>query len=420
MRFAKQGDTSGISKTGSLVGQGGIQPSEITNIGKGAPENFTSSTSVRADSRTALRQRFVQLSTTPIAGATFITTNNHATVRYISKENGFIYDVDPTSLTTTQVTNTTFAKGVEEAFWAQGGNTVIIRYVDHDPINQHEIIKTYLGTIGDETEGAGSVRKITGSFLQDNISAVTVSPDGMKIFYLVPIESGVNGILYDLNTQKGSGIFQNAFSEWAVQFANNKELIFTTKPSVDVPGFSYHYNIKTGALTRFLREKNGLTVNISPDGKFALFNEKLLGNYYTNMWNESGYAGDEGIILYEMTLPFLSLNEKCAWPKGGTALYCAGFIPPRNADLPDDWYQGAVTLRDTFWKTDRETAETTLLGDPELDLKSSFDSINPVVAPDETALIFTNKTDGLLWLLNFIPYTVPDKSTVNNDTGKDE
>jgi hypothetical protein len=420
LRFMKQGPTSSISGIGTLIGQGKTGLSGVNNIGRGELENFNSSTSSQAGIPLSSRQRFVQLSAAPIAGATFVTTNGRATVRYISKENGFIYDVDTATVQRKQLTNTTFAKGVAEAFWAEGGETVVIRYVDHDPINQHEIIKTYLGTIGDETEGAGSPRKIIGSFLQDNISAVTVSPDGMRIFYLVPTENGVNGILYDLNTQKGSSIFQNAFSEWAVQFSTNTEIIFTTKPSVDVPGFSYHYNIKTGALKRFLREKNGLTVNIAPDGKFALFSEKLLGNHYTNIWSAKGYTADEGLVLDEMSLPFLSLSDKCAWPQGGSALYCAGFVPPRSGELPDDWYQGAVTLHDTFWESNRETGDATLIGDPQLDLNSSFDSMNLVLAPDETALIFTNKKDGSLWLLNFIPYTVPNKNNITIDTGKDE
>jgi hypothetical protein len=51
---------------------------------------------------------------------------------------------------------------------------------------------------------------------------------------------------------------------------------------------------------------------------------------------------------------------------------------------------------------------------------SRFDSMNLVLAPDETALIFTNKKDGSLWLLNFIPYTVPNKNNITIDTGKDE
>ena len=411
--LAKKTDTTNISGTGSLVGQGSVTQSEETRLGGkiGAPMNSPGGNDL------ASRSRFVQLSTTPVAGATFAVSNNHTVVRYISRENGFIYDVDPSDLTTSQITNTTFEKGVVEAFWAEGGDTVVIRYADH---STPEIIKTYLGTIGEDIDGEGSPRKISGLFLQDDISAVTVSPDGTRLFYLLPTETSVSGILYDLKTQKGTGVFQNSFREWTPQFINNNELILTTKPSANVPGFSYHYNVKTSALTRFIREKNGLTVNISPDGKFAVSSGKLAGEYYTSLWSKAGYEEDGGDVFDDLALPFVSLSDKCAWPKEGAALYCAGFMPSQRMTLPDDWYQGAVVLQDLFWKADRENGETTVIGDSQLDLQSTFDSTGLVVAPDETALIFTNKTDGSLWLLNFIPYITEAQSDVNSDTGKDE
>ena len=73
-----------------------------------------------------------------------------------------------------------------------------------------------------------------------------------------------------------------------------------------------------------------------------------------------------------------------AWDKPGT--------------LPDSWYQGAVSFSDRFWKIDVENRLASLLFDPEQLAEVRIDTVSPVADSVSRSLIFTNKTDGSLWL----------------------
>ncbi len=335
---------------------------------------------------------FKQLSTIPVAGTTFVIKDGKNYVRYVASENGHIYDVDPATGTTDEITNTTFAHGVTEALFLDHGESVIMRYAERNAADSDDVIKTSLGHLdGDHVRGA---------FLPDGITAVAVSPDGNGFVYLQPDETGgVLGIFHDLNTSSESLVFRHTFREWVPQMLEGGDILFTTKASADVSGFSYLYNMSSKAMVRLFREKNGLMVNASPDGQYALFTENIFGETYSSLYARAGIGGDEGLSNNTENLSIMTIPEKCAWTKGATAPYCGTFTPARGVVIPDSWYKGSASVQDRFSVIDPSTRVITLLADPEVAVKRDFDVTLPAIASDASYFSFVNKDDGFLWSL---------------------
>jgi hypothetical protein len=77
-------------------------------------------------------------------------------------------------------------------------------------------------------------------------------------------------------------------------------------------------------------------------------------------------------------------------------VYCA--VPTNlQGNLPDDWYQGAITFTDRIWKIDLTERTATLVLDPQQTGKVDVDAVNLTVDSSEDMLIFTDKHSGALY-----------------------
>lgn len=345
---------------------------------------------------------FRQLANIPVAGAVAILRDGKPYVRYVARENGHVFEVDPETGASTELTNTTIPR-IYEALWATGGNSVVLRYLTQDPLSRKDVIKTYLARLalpisgGSTTPSLGSLK---GSFLPDNLTEVSISPNGTQLFYLLPVADGVSGTIVTLANMAAKEVLRNSFSEWLPQLLNDGTIILTTKPSSEVHGFSYLYNPKDKTLTRLIREKNALTTLGESRGTRVLYSENVLGNTTLGLYDKKGFNLDEGLIGHESTIPLATLAEKCVWSKNRTHLYCGAFTStPRNAAIPDDWYQGTQSFVDTFWLINTNSSEITFLADPQKSIQQKFDVKNPFMGTDEAYLYFTNKKDSTLWSL---------------------
>jgi hypothetical protein len=95
-------------------------------------------------------------------------------------------------------------------------------------------------------------------------------------------------------------------------------------------------------------------------------------------------------------LPLATISDKCTWSADGRSAYCA--VPTNlHGNLPDDWYQGAVTFTDRIWKIDLAQRIATLVIDPSQIGKVNVDAVNIAVDPSEDILTFTDKHTGALY-----------------------
>lgn len=361
------------------------------------------------------RPLFLQLAKGPIAGATTVTHDGKTYVRYVLRENGFIYDVDPETGTSKQLTNTTIPK-IYEASFGNSGNTVVLRYLTKDELTHLDVIKTYLANLNlpiTDASTTDAVGTLEGNYLPDNISSLSISPDGKNLFYLLPIPEGVSGTMVSLSSVPSpKEVFRNSFSEWLPQLLNDGTIILTTKASAQVPGYAYRYDPKNGTLERIVREKLGLTTEGNPTGALVIYSENISGNPMFGIYDRKGFREEEGVAQHETPIPLTTLPEKCAWGTVHKVLYCGSFSGAGYSDIPDSWYQGLVNFKDTFWAINTDTTEITLLADPQDTLKKSFDVMMPFVDSDESYLFFTDKNDLSLWSMRIEAKT---QDTINPD-----
>lgn len=352
---------------------------------------------------------FMQLADFPVAGATSVFHDGKTYVRFVARENAHVYEVDPSTGNRVQLTNTTIPR-IQEAYWGNGGSTVILRYLARD-LTQNESIKTFIADIGTSPGSSDGLGSLNGSFLPDNVSAVSVSPNGAQLFYLVPTSSGVSGTIVTLSTRSAREVFRNPFHEWLPELLNDGRVVLTTKPSADVPGYSYLYDPTTKLLTRTLREKNGLTTLANADASHVLFGENISGNTALGVYSPRGFTLDEGQRVESTGIAIAAIPEKCAWGANRVRVFCGSFSSaPRGRAVPDDWYQGLFSFSDTFWTADTNSAAIALLADPQTEVKRQFDVMSPFIAPMDEYFFFTDKKDLSLWSMR-----IPKEKYAGND-----
>jgi len=364
---------------------------------------------------------FRQLTKRSVAGVYTFERDGLEYARYISAENGNAFEVNIQNGEEKQLTNTTIPR-IAIADWADSGNAVVLRYLEKSELSTSNIVKTYLGrlrlplpssslpaatTAAQAGEQIGSMEV---EFLPDDITALSVAPDGKNLFYLMKVPSGVSGSIINLGTKTTKEVFRNTFSEWLPQLLNNDNVILSSKPSGTIPGYSYRYVPETKALERLIRGKNGLTTLGNMSGSRILYGENTSQGTELGLYSTLGFSGDEGTVFYEKAIPFATLPEKCAWLKDDIRVLCGSFVNTPQGSIPDLWYQGVLSFSDTFWLADTDTGEIVFLADPETETGEEFDVVSPTISTKEDYFVFINKKDGTLWSLH-LPNNVTTTAT---------
>ena len=308
-------------------------------------------------------------------------------LRYVDRATGNIYQTFADKIEERKFSETTIPK-VYEAYFGNRGESVIMRYLK----GSDRTIETFVGALPKEHLGAdmSGNNAIVGSFLPDNVKDISVSSDGLKIFYLFNSGDGVIGATLNLLDNKKVQVFDSPFTEWLTQWPGGGSagaITLSTKPSANVPGYMYKINLVNKNLTKVLGNINGLTTLASPDEKLVLYGDNNLSLYVYNVDSKNSD------LLGVKTMP-----EKCVWGALSDVIYCA---VPKSVDIgayPDAWYQGEVTFYDRFWKIDIESGSTTLMFDPAaVTGREEIDGIKLALDENENYLFFVNKKDSYLW-----------------------
>lgn len=308
-------------------------------------------------------------------------------VRYVEKKEGIIYQTFLDKIGEKKFSATVIPK-IYEAYLGNKNMSVVMRYLK---INE-KTIETFVGTLPKEILGGDTtmVNEVKGSFLPDNITDVSLSPDTTKMFYLFNVGDSAVGTIINLADNKKTQIFDSSFTEWLSSWPNTNLITLTTKPSWNTLGYMYILNPSTKSLTKMLGDIKGLTTLTSPDGKSILYANNTLA---LNIYNSTKKSN---IGLGIKTLP-----EKCVWNKKSDAVYCAVPKVSERIDYPDTWYQGETSFSDQIWKINIENGNTTLLVDPiEVVGGEEIDGTKLSVDENENYLLFVNKKDSYLWKLD--------------------
>ena len=221
-------------------------------------------------------------------------------------------------------------------------------------------------------------------FLASNIIRGSVSPDGTKIFYLVPTTNGVSGMIADIDGSSPRAIWSSPLTEWRPQWVNATTIAMTTLATREAVGYMYFLNVSTGNFQKVIGPIRGLTTLVSPDAATVMISRSTDSGIQTGL-----YAIATGAYRQ---LDLSTLPEKCFW-SSNTVATCAVPQSVASGIYPDDWYQGTVSFTDNLWSIDASSGATVNLLTP----PQPFDMIHVRTSPNGTYAYFINKTDGTLW-----------------------
>lgn len=333
--------------------------------------------------------RLRQITKTPVAGYDFVDKGNGYVVWYVDRANGHISETSTSSLVVSRITNTTIPK-VYEAHIGKGGENITLRMV-----NEAGNIETFIGSPKAKSSAATSStnepKELVGTLMGATIDFLSLSPLKDKFFGLVSAGLGAQGSIYPFKGAATS-LFSHPVEKWIPQWVNTNTIVLTTAPSARAQNLSYILNTATKTLTQILGPKTGMVVSASPSANDFLFSQTQGTGLATGIFDRT--TGTEK-FLQNSTVP-----DKCAWSKiNPNSVYC-GFpksIP--EALYPDYWYQGRILFDDTIGFVNTETASINNILDLQEESGSQMDVINPMISKDDKYLLFTNKRDLTLWIL---------------------
>ncbi len=311
-----------------------------------------------------------------------VPTEIVTTVRFVARSNAAVYESDVDKKDIERLT-VTYIPRIYEAYFGNAGDDVILRYLSAD----YQTVETYLAHIPKRADLAIN-KDLTGEFLPENITEVAVSPDMKKYFYLFSSGETTNGIMGTFGTTAKSQIFSHGFSEWLPTWTSAGTIVLTTKASGTANGYAYGLDIVKKTLTKYLGATPGAYAILSPNAKTLLYS--AAGTSVA--LNTKPVGGGDPISLGIKTLA-----DKCVWNASSTVMYCAVPTSIGTETLPDSWYQGTISFSDLLWKIDLTNGVSTLLSNPEQEVKTSLDITNLAVDPSESYLFFINKKDATLW-----------------------
>lgn len=339
-----------------------------------------------------------QLTSSAISGAVSIESGDASTstmevnVRYIERSTGNIYEINPNTLNIKRLTNTTIP-AIYETLWNKSGDKFILRY-----LNENNVIKTFIGKISKSISPTSTstenidIGEISGSFITDDISYLVSSPDSETLVYLEPSRFGVSGINIDFSGNLIGKIFDSQFSEWIIEWPNEKTFALTTKASSVADGYLYFVDSENGEFTKILGNIKGLTTSISPSAEILLYSESSINDFTLNSFSIAERTSER---LSVTTLP-----EKCTWSSiRDSVVYCGASSDIPNGSYPDIWYQGSVLFEDDIWEIDVKRNVVRIIVSPQSLVGETIDVINPFLSDNEEYLFFTNKKDLTLWSL---------------------
>jgi len=346
------------------------QSAEV-NLAQDTPSTsaLTETTGVQGTETQAPRSHYTQLSTTPVAGMTFIGTS---TVRYSEKGTGTLVDVN--LLTQETTTLTTNLSNIISATFNTNGSRVIFKL--HDTLTT----RFFVGVVAKNAEGINDLR---GSFLpQDTEDAIFVGDTNIR--YLLATAAGGEVHTYESSTKKDSIEGTLPFSQ-ASLISSGKDTYILSRPSASQLGTLFRYTPE--GITPLLPSARGLTAFVAP------YSESLYSTgYFDRELSTTVLKGDTQSYLAQ-----IMNTDTCTATQA--SVYCARPIVFETAEYPDRWYRGEERHEDFIWWLNEESNTLHPISSPVKETGQSFDILAMQGNKDvDNLLLLINKNNGTLWL----------------------
>lgn len=339
---------------------------------------------------TVVAPRLIRISDAPVArGAaalhipTTTATSTEGTtaqeedteIRFIERQSGNVYAFRLHDRVLTRISNQTIP-GIQEAVWTSDGSRAFMRYLTRTAAGTDQIDTYAFHVTGEEA----------GYFLAPQLSQVLLLANN-RVLSILPGVAGSVGSVSQINGGEPGTFFSSPLSRLTVS-VSGAGLIAHTRASSALDGYAFSVSGISGEFTRLIGPARGLTSLANPEGTFAVFSYLSQGRVVLQARNLE--------TRETIALPLATLTEKCAWAPGGLSLYCA--VPTTmTGNLPDDWYQGAVSFTDRIWHINLETRLAELVVDPMQVGEVAIDAVGLTIDSERDVLVFMNKKDATLW-----------------------
>lgn len=216
--------------------------------------------------------------------------------------------------------------------------------------------------------------------LTEGTVSADFSPNNKEIAFL-----GNTGLrILDLTSFKIKDV-QKMDQFFDIKWAKENTMLFYEKPSVEIPGYLYSFDIINKTIKKIIGEENGLNINWSNSYEFGL---KLNS---VNKKAQLSLIDINGVSI--MNMSFITVPSKCL--VGASKIYCG--IPKNIRDgivLPDNYFTREDYFIDDIFELDLPTGNITKLLDGSAAILDIFD-----LKIKDGALLFINRYDNKLYSL---------------------
>lgn len=294
-------------------------------------------------------------------------------VRYVLKENGYIYDYIPKYKKSYLISDTAFPK-TSFATFSPSGEKILFQYLDKDLITE----KSVLGQLGNS-----SVK-----ILPDNIVSFSFSSN--NLFTYVQKNSNGASVVFVNSNEKESIVYESALSEWNISFIGEDRLLITTKPSEYADGFSYIITLKNKSVAKLFSNEKSLATKVSSNGSYILKGNTVTAGPELYLYNTKDGTSSK--------LEKMGLVDKCSFSQDETSITCA--VPKKfeNRAYPDDWYLGLVKTDDGIIKYTTQNKNTKILNNPGSEINKNVDIWKIYTNNSGNMTVFIEKENSELWL----------------------
>ena len=326
-------------------------------------------------------ERLRQLTTAPVAGfaETLVSSTSDPVVRYVEAGTGHIYEINLVTEESERISATTIPLATNAALTPNG---------------QYVLIQSDTGARASFTTGTLSTSsdRLNNFELDEPIVSFTATVENE---FLLATE-GVGELVikkYNPRTSDISVLFTVPFIEASIAWnhTNAGPHIVYPKTTRELEGYVYSYT--NGQVKRVNATGYGLAAVGST--QTTIYSEIVDGTYST-------FSLDDGELAANPT-PLTFIPEKCTFSKSNVAIaVCGGDFSEPSAAMPDDWYRGNHTANDLVWEYNTQSQSARLLASPETATGRQIDLINPQFSPNDFNFYFKNKSDGTLWVYEYV------------------
>jgi|GEM_PF-1129120 len=342
----------------------------------------------------ATTQPIFKIADGPIAGAELVNYGIPTTTysRYITSENGHVYEqaLDAPGSFPRKLSNTTIP-GVSRAIWTDGGNGVIMQYLQSGAIKTVHIL---FATTSTATSEVVIITPAIVHFLPDGITGVAASPSGKNIAYMLHSGSGSDVYIApaDGNAKK---LFSLPLSELDISWPATTTVFLYTKSAGGIQGIGFSADTKTGSVVPILYGV-GLTATANIFLSNILYRTDT--GHGATLYSEKVSSG-QSFMIRPVTSLASPLPETCVWNSvHPLQAFCIAPVLSAPDNYLELWHRGEFGVASALVSVDTANNSSSLVATPgSRDGGEPSDACSLAISPDAHYLSFISKSSQKLW-----------------------